>query len=244
MTDKLLHFHDEAPVLESLDGAAPGPPRGPRLPFTTGVCAAADRAAALTEALRGAKAWLEAVDLGALLDELLAGHAECRATFTADDRIDHVGFLLPLWTKESLSPAASAAGFPLAHRAFPSSLITRELGRMTGQRRLPTQIFKAHGRTAAGDQVAFEAFLPAIDDARVEDWIRIGACNHIALRIATPERFQRIRDAFASAGFPMARFMYERPVYLPGEDATIQYFDLDNGEHPFRLEVRAAGDIT
>ncbi|HVK84826.1 MAG TPA: GH3 auxin-responsive promoter family protein [Kofleriaceae bacterium] len=253
LKDKLLHFHYEAAVLDALGPTppslpevmlAPAPPEAPRLAFTTRLCGAEDRVAALEDTLRGAKAWLELASIEALLDDLLAGHPACRAAFTADDRIDHVGFLLPLWSKELLSPAASAAGFPLAHRAFPSSLITRELGRMIGQRRLPTQIFKAHGRTTGGDQIAFEAFLPDTDDARVEEWIRLGACNHIALRIATPDRFPHIRDAFAAAGFAMARFMYERPVYLPGEDATIQYFDLDNGEHPFRLEVRAAGEIT
>jgi hypothetical protein len=247
LKDKLLHFHYEAEVLDALgatEDLVTDPVREPRFTFTRLVCDAPDRPAALAALLRGAKAWLEVTDLGALLDDLFADHPACRAQFTSDDRIDHAGFLLPRWTKELLGKTAAASGFPLAHKAFPSSLVTRELGRLVGQRRLPTMIFKASGRTAHGELTSVEAFIPDTDDARVEAWLRVNTCSHVAIRVADPARFAAIRDAVVAAGFPMSSFTYERSIYLPGEDATIQYFDLDGGEQPFRLEVRATGDLT
>ena len=197
----------------------------------------------LVDVLRGAMDWIEAADLGRLLDSLVGDHAACRELFDGNDRIDHVGFLLPGWAKAVLSSAATAAGFPLAHRAFPSSLVARELGRITNQRRLATNIFKAYGRTQVGAMVAFEAFIPDVADAQVETWIRRGVCNHVAIAIGAPERFRRLRSTFAAAGVSMSAFMYDRAVYLPNEDATIMYFDLDRSEHPFRLELRAEGDL-
>jgi hypothetical protein len=198
--------------------------------------------ARLVDVLRGAMEWIEAAALAPLLDSLLGQHTSHRALFDDTDRIDHIGFLLPGWAKAPLSPGAAAAGFPLAHRAFPSSLVARELGRITSQRRLATQIFKAYGRTQLGALVAFEAFIPAAADDRVEAWIRLGVCNHVAVVIESPERYRQIRSTFASVGIPMSGFMYDQAVYLPGEDATMMYFDLDRSEHPFRIELRTPGD--
>jgi len=191
--------------------------------------------------LQGVKMWLEAAHTDQVLDALLAGRPYPRALFDATDRVDHIGFLLPNWAKPMISEAATEAGFPLGHRAFPSSLVARELGRISGRRRLETQIFKAYGRTATGE-VAFEAFIPATDDAQVEAWIRGGVCNHVAIVMSAAERFKLLFGALASSGVSMSGFMYGNAVYLVDEDATIMYFDVDDREHPFRLEVRTQGD--
>lgn len=200
----------------------------------------AERGDRLVAMLRAVKTWLEATQIAQLLDHIL-GQTAMRALFEPADRIDHVGFLLPNWSKPLISGAAADAGFPLGHRAFPSSLVARELGRICGRRRLETQIFKAHGRTGHGE-VAFEAFIPATDDGQVEAWIRSGVCNHVAIAMSAPERFVKVGAGMANAGVRMSGFMYGNAAYLADEDATIMYFDLDDSEHPFRLEVRAHGE--
>lgn len=194
----------------------------------------------LVALLGDVRSWLEAARIEQLLDAL-TGDPSLRALFDETDRIDHIGFLLPNWAKPIVSTAATDAGFPLGHRAFPSALLARELGRITGRRRLETQIFKAHGRSARGD-IAFEAFIPRTDDAQVETWIRGGVCNHVAIAMSAPERFAQVASRLVGAGIRMSSFMYGNAVYLPDEDATITYFDLDDSEHPFRLEVRAHGE--
>jgi hypothetical protein len=198
--------------------------------------------ARLVALLRNVRGWLEDANLSRLLDTLFADRPRVRALFGADDRLDHAGFLLPPWAKPLVSRAASEAGFPLGHRAFPSSLVARELGRIMGRRRLETHIFKAHGR-GANRPVTFEAFIPATTDEIVEGWIRRGVCNHVAVAVAEPSRFVKIYDSFNELGVRMSSFMYNRAVVLPDEDATIMYFDLDTGEHPFRIEIRGEGEI-
>jgi hypothetical protein len=190
--------------------------------------------------LRAARTWFATTTLEELLDREFANKPGCRVLFDSSVRIDHIGFLVPRWAKDILSQAATEAGFPLGHRAFPSALIARELGRLSGKRRLATQIFKAY---AHGDAApAFEAFIPAADDATVGRWIADGVIDHVAV-VVPPERFQEIRSTLVGAGFAIAGFMYGRAVYLPGEDATMTYFDLGGGEHPYRLEVRTRGDF-
>ncbi|HEY4181370.1 MAG TPA: hypothetical protein VGM90_31205 [Kofleriaceae bacterium] len=203
---------------------------------------AGERESRLVALLKGARAWLDGTDDERLFDAMLGEHPGARALIAEGDRLDHIGFLLPPWAKEMVGQAATAAGFPLGQRAFPSALVARDLGRVVGRRRVETQIFKAHGRGRDESLVAFEAFLPNAADADVEDWIRRGVVQHVALEIADPTRFITIHDTFAVAGIPMAQFMYGNAVYLPGEDATIAYFDLDAAEHPFRLEVRVKGE--
>lgn len=203
-----------------------------------------DREARLVASLRGALEWLEDTSIDPLFDALLGEHPRCRALFGHADHLDHIGFLLPPWAKPMVGRAATAAGFPSGHRAFPSALVARELGRVVGKRRVETQIFKAHGRGQRHELVAFEAFIPNAPDTDVEDWIRQGIVQHVAVDIAEPARFDLIRDTFRTDGIPMAQFMFDRAVYLPGEDATIMYFDLDHGMHPFRLEVRVRGENT
>jgi hypothetical protein len=210
--------------------------------FTEALASEGSPEVRLSELLRGAKAWVEATNLELLLDALLVDRPSCRDLFDRNDKIDHIGFLLPMWAKALVSHSANAAGFALGHRAFPSALVARELGRLTNRRRLETQIFKAHCRSLTGSSFAFEAFIPATDDAQVEAWIRSGVGNHVAVAISDPARFREIRGALLASGLPMSGFMYNRAVYLHGEDATILYFDLDRSEHPFRLEIRAQGD--
>lgn len=210
--------------------------------FTQHVSAAGDELARIVDVLRGAKDWLERVELGQFLDGALEGRARWRELFDARDSIDHIGFILPGWAKSLVSRAATTGGFPLNHKAFPSALFARELGRLLGRRRLETQIFKAHGRTASNAVVAFEAFIPSGEAEAVDTWVARGACNHVALLIDDAERFWRIRDAFLGAKIAMSGFMYDRAVYLPGEDSTIMYFDLDQSEFPLRLELRVAGE--
>jgi hypothetical protein len=198
--------------------------------------------ARLVTMLRHVRVWIEATNLPRLLDVLFTDNLRARALFGADDRLDHAGFLLPPWAKPLVSRAASEAGFPLGHRAFPSALVARELGRIVGRRRLETHIFKAYGRGVNG-KITFEAFIPATQDDVVEGWIRGGVCNHVAIAVAEPSRFVKIHDIFGELGVPMSGFMYNRAVCLPDEDATIMYFDLDTAKHPFRIEIRGEGEI-
>lgn len=196
----------------------------------------------LVDFLRSVHAWFDATPLERLLDEVFQQHPTCRSLFGDGAYIDHVGFLVPRWTRDLISHAATEAGFALGHRAFPSALIARELGRLSGQRRLPTQIFKAYASPASRCTPAFEAFIPAADDHVVEAWMRDGAIEHVAV-VVEPEYFNEIRATAVDAGFPIAGFMYGRATYLPGEDATMTYYDLGGGEHPYRLEVRSRGDL-
>ncbi|HEY4058505.1 MAG TPA: hypothetical protein VGM39_17955 [Kofleriaceae bacterium] len=205
---------------------------------------AGERETRLVALLKGARTWLEETNPDRLYDSMLGAQSRSRSFLAEGDRLDHIGFLLPPWAKEIVGKAATAAGFALGQRAFPSALVARDLGRVVGKRRVETQIFKAHGRGRDESLIAFEAFLPSAADADVEDWIRRGVVQHVALEMTDPARFCAIRASFVAEGIPMAQFMYGNAVYLPGEDATIAYFDLDGGEHPFRLEVRVRGEHT
>jgi len=201
-----------------------------------------DPAAELTRALADGKAAFETRPLPRLLDEMLADHRRARAALEDALHLDHFGVLLAPSHRSLVSAAASAAGFPLAHAAFPSALFTRELGRLCGKRRVPTTIFKAHGRTASSNAIAVEIFFPDVDDAQASEWIARGVGNHVAVVLPDAASFTAAERALREDGLAVSGFMFDRPLYLVTEEVTIVYFDLEQGDAPLRLELRVAGD--
>jgi hypothetical protein len=203
-----------------------------------------DRAERLTRTIAGGKAAFAARPLPSLLDQLLSGRPRARAALREALRLDHFGMLLSPADRPLLSTAAAAAGFPMAHAAFPSALFTRELGRLLEQRRVPTTIFKAHGRTASGNALAIEVFLPQIDDAQAEAWMARGVGNHVALVLPDAAAFTAATQALRDDGLRISWFMFDQPLYISTEEVTLVYFDLEESDAPLRLELRVAGDVT
>jgi len=216
--------------------------KGDLFGFRGALLADGDRATQLTRALADGKTSFEARPLPVLLDELLAGRPRARAALDDALHLDHFGVLLAPSHRALVSAAASAAGFPLAHAAFPSALFTRELGRLSGKRRVPTTIFKAHGRTALSNALAIEVFFPDVADAQADEWIARGVGNHVAITMPDAASFEAATSALREDGLAISPFMYGRPLYLSTEEVTIVYFDLEASETPLRLELRVAGD--
>lgn len=203
-----------------------------------------DRGPLLTSVIAGGKLAFETLPLPSLLDQLLAGRPGARAALDAALRLDHFGMLLAPGDRVQLAAAAAAAGFPLAHAAFPSALFTRELGRLADKPHVPTIIFKAHGRTALGGSLAIEIFVPEIDVAQAEVWISRGVGNHVAISLADRAAFAAAERALRDEGLRVSWFMADRPLFIPAEGVTLVYFDLEEGDTPLRLELRVAGDVT
>ena len=208
---------------------------------------AGDLSSRLIRCFTDAKAYLEHRPLPSILDQVLDGHARARAALDEAAALDHFGMLLPASCKALMSSAATAAGFPLAHAAFPSALFTRELGRLLGQRRLPTSIFKAYGRTARGTALATELFFPQVDEAQAQDWMRRGVGRHLAIETASRSADairERCMAAFAGRWAAGLLVHVRSSLFLPTEEVSIVYFDLEDAECPLRLELRVAADVT
>jgi hypothetical protein len=139
---------------------------------------------------------------------------------------------------------ATEAGFTLGHTAFPSTLLTRELGQLARKPRVPTTVFKQYGTTVASQHVAVEAFITNEDERLVRAWIEKGVGSHVAVELSDASIFAEVGRLFPAEGLAMPRFMDESPQFSIREGATIMYFELGSSSAPLRLEVRARGDLS
>lgn len=191
----------------------------------------------LTTYLTTARRMLDGVSLATLFEAAFPRREDIDYLCSVAVPSLHIGFLTPPGpTKLALPKAATAAGFSMNHRSFPSTIMSRELGALLGERRVSTTIFKAYAARRSGMLLSFEAFIPDADEAIVTDWIERGVGCHLGVALRSIDAVLRAIEICRGAGFELPRFMGDRPVTNSAEDVTAFYADGDSVVGPLRLE--------
>jgi hypothetical protein len=163
-------------------------------------------------------------------------------------QIEHVGIMAAAgMTVDDVAAAASAAGFDLRPTSFPSQLVARELGTLSGVERVPTTIFRASADGINTRRVGVEVFIPHTDADTIHRWILEGVVSHIAIELQRPHDsvFDDVAHRLEAAGFTIPAFLVPRPFYVPHptDDLRTLYFDRAVGPERSRIEVFALGDL-
>ena len=162
--------------------------------------------------------------------------------------VEHVGLMAsPGMSVDEVSECAKAAGFDLRPMSFPSFLVARELGSLRGTETVPTTIFRSSAEGVQSRRVGAEVFIPHVDDATIETWIRDGVASHVAIEIKRPhdDVFLELAGSFEAVGFHVPAFLTPRPFFVPNPDRDLRtlYFDHHRGSERSRIEVFALGDL-
>jgi hypothetical protein len=165
-----------------------------------------------------------------------------------EGNIEHVGLMAsPGMSVEQVSECAAAAGFPLRPMSFPSYLVARELGSLSGAESAPTTIFRSSAEGTRSRRVGVEVFIPHVDEATIRTWIRDAVASHVAIEIKRPHDrvFAEIAGHFETAGFHVPAFLMPRPFFVPNPDNDLRtlYFDQRRAGERSRIEVFALGDL-
>jgi hypothetical protein len=123
-----------------------------------------------------------------------------------------------------LGPAASGAGFEHRQRTFASTILARQLGELAGRDTVATTMFKAHLPPPGGRAV--EVAIPhGVDEGTVAAWIARGIGAHVAFRVDSPARLERLKPILEQDGYRMPAFMSGAPLSNPAEGITAVFFD-------------------
>ncbi len=168
-------------------------------------------------------------DLKTILDEMSAPEA-FRSFFggTADwmdgrvTDVDHVGFIGPYGiAPESVANAVVEAGFSDDPRIFPSRIVARELGALTGVPSLPTTVVMAYGETRDQRRVGLEIFLPDANEDLVRGWVDRGVSSHLAFTVSDRDAFRDSKCILEERDFRVPAFKRDDPLtVLPWEDGA------------------------
>jgi hypothetical protein len=151
--------------------------------------------------------------------------------------IDHLGFVVPRQSEASVRAAAVAAGFDLHQWSFPSRIVARELGELSGHHSpVPTTVFKARGSSLCGGTMDVEVFMPQVESTVIHDWIRAGIGNHIAFSIADRSFFAEVARVMEAEGYHLPTFMEPALLTNEAEQITVVYFDSPYPDSHPRLE--------
>lgn len=162
-------------------------------------------------------------------------------------QLEHVGLMAPPgMSLDEVADTAIAAGFGLRPMSFPSRLVARELGTISGTELVPTTIFRSSAEGTHSRRVGIEIFIPDTDEATIRSWIRAGVVSHVAIELQRPDDdvFADLARRFEAAGFTVPGFLAPRPFFVPhpSEDLRTLYFDRIRQERA-RIEVFALGDL-
>jgi len=185
-----------------------------------------------------AKKFLDAASIAEVLDVLFEQAANRRCVLDSVKRIFHVGFLVENrpQTIDWLKKFSCEVGLASGHVVFESTIISRELGELSGQPEVPTTIFNAFEHEA-GAANYIEVFVPNHSGEIVTDWIKHEVGTHIGFTLTDPSRFLDVRDAFLAEGFEIPTFMEGRPMTNATVGASAIYFDKLHGGRTVRIEL-------
>jgi hypothetical protein len=139
--------------------------------------------------------------------------------------VDHVGFMAPSEAEPRLGRAARAAGFDAGRRAFPSTILARELSALLRRDSVETTIFKLQGKRPEGTPIAVEVSMPReVEPAIVRDWIHRGVGAHVALRLRDRSGFREASQVLQEEGFLVAPQMLDGPAANAAERIEVVYF--------------------
>jgi hypothetical protein len=171
-----------------------------------------------------------------LLEPLLSTRATLDRMLRLIAGIDHVGFLAAT-SESALADAATAAGLD-RQRAFPSELLSRELGDLLGCETVDTTVFRAEGVLDDGSPAAVETFLPGgVDPEVVYEWVLQGVGSHVGLRVTSADDLATATSLLEGEGFVMPAFFRHAPLRNSVEGLTAVYVDGLSDGRGVRLEL-------
>jgi len=198
----------------------------------------ADQFHALRQCVSESKRFLDGASIADVLAVLFKDDANRRSVMESVLSIFHVGFLVEMHpqTIDWLRAWATEVGLASRHIVFESTIISRELGKLSGRHEVPTTIFNAfqHERGSAN---YIEVLIPNHPDEIVTDWIEQEVGTHIGMTLADTSLFLKVRDAFLAEGFEIPAFMEGRPMTNAAVGASSIYFDKSYGGRTVRIEL-------
>src|SRR5262249_3616969 len=154
------------------------------------------------------KRFLDAASIAEVLDVLFEQEPNRSRVLDSVQGIFHVGFLIEKrpQTIDWLKKFACEVGLACGHVVFESTIISRELGELSGQQEVPTTIFKAFEHEA-GPANYIEVLMPNDAGGFLTDWIEQEVGTHIGFTLTDPSLFLDVQDAFLAEGFEIPAFM-------------------------------------
>lgn len=190
----------------------------------------------VADCMQGAARFLTTTTPAQFLASVISQRSSLQRLLDIVSGFDHVGFLAPMQALADLRTAAERAGFGPGHRAFPSTILARELAQLASRDAVPTTIFRSSGVSVNGTPGAVEVFMPgAVEAEVVRRWIREGVGAHIAFRLERRSRFTELIEAMEEEGFRIPAFMNGGTLTNPLVKLTAVYFDR-RPDPPVRLE--------
>jgi hypothetical protein len=114
--------------------------------------------------------------------------------------------------------------------------MAQELGEMLGQGPIPTEIFRCCSHNPKDGLACVEVFVPAFDEAVVNDWIKNGVGTHMAFLVKSRTSIYEIKDLMIESNFRMPKFMNNEPMDNPKAGTLTVYFDLIQNSQRVRIE--------
>jgi hypothetical protein len=182
--------------------------------------------------------FLRSTTAAQVLDAMVDAPARRSRLAALVEDLDHIGFMASSEAEPRLGRAARAAGFDADQRAFPSTILARELSALLRRDSVETTIFKLQGKTPEGTSIAVEVSMPhEVEPAIVRDWIRRGIGAHVALRLRDRSAFGEASEVLQEEGFLIAPQMRDGPAANAAERIEVVYFGRPYPEDTVGLEL-------
>jgi hypothetical protein len=149
-------------------------------------------------------------------------------------KIDHFAFMVSHEiNEEELHRILLENGFGDNYRHFPSTIISKELGRVENKEQVPTEIYKA---TLTNGDRDIEIFIPNASNQQIHHWIESGLGSHIAFKVKSEESIMNILKCLYENRIPIPDFMMGKPLRNEIEGTVVLYCNVISKGLHFRVE--------
>lgn len=189
--------------------------------------------------LARSRQFVDDTSIPGLLDSLFEAPENRRAVSESLSDILHIGFIFP---DENLSITemareAERAGMGPDIETFSSTIVSRELGKLSGLPMVPTKIHIITTETTSACTAYVEIFIPDAERGLVDKWVEEEVGTHVGLTLSSHTALMTAQQAFQAEGFEVPAFMRGQPIINVEAGIAAIYFEKSFPSGKVRLEL-------